>query len=138
MAGHIVWATKGEIYDALVRGTAFNKGSNLWVGLSSTIPNEDGTEFTEPVGAGYGRIARVPTDWEAPSTDGTGVNATPIIFAAATAPWGSILCAGLFLTETGTESPYLFFNFPEAIFVDTGLAVQFPAGTFQFGPWALP
>lgn len=134
MAGHIITAIKSNIYSALFKDTSFTLGSSLEVALSTTIPAEDGTNFTEPVGNGYVRVSRVAADWTEPNSLGEGTNATAITFPAATGEWGLISYAGLFAT-TGLAA---FYQLSEAIYVSDGIVVEFNPGDFMFGPWALP
>lgn len=77
-----------------------------YVGLSTTIPANDGSGFSEPVGAAYGRVAFTnnATNWPAASTsDGVTrkLNGAKITFPNPTGAWGTIVYWGLFLNPTG-------------------------------------
>lgn len=79
----------------------------IWyVGLSTTEPSEDGTNFVEPVGGSYARVAFTnnTTNWPAATTT-SGVtvkaNGAAITFPNPTGNWGAIRAYGLFLTSTG-------------------------------------
>lgn len=87
----------------------FGSGSpaNYELALSETTPNENGTNFTEPVGNGYSRIV-VPnnaTSFPAAS-GGQKVNGVTFEYGPATGPWGSgapspLTHWGLFDQSTG-------------------------------------
>lgn len=77
--------------------TAFTPPATVYVGLSGTAPNADGTNVTEPpASAGYARVA-VPNDTShfhsAPSQPATGQrqsNVLAITFPQATLDWGNV------------------------------------------------
>ena len=60
----------------------------FWVGVSSTAPAEDGTNFTEPSGNNYGRasVANSAANWPAASGSQKS-NGTVISFLEATGDW---------------------------------------------------
>ena len=60
--------------------------STFWVGLSSTLPADDGTNITEPTGGAYARVETTNADWNI-VTPRTMENATLIHFPKATADW---------------------------------------------------
>jgi len=137
MAGHIVESSKQNIYKALYKNMTWTAGANLWVALSTTTPAEDGTNFTEPVGGDYARVARVVADWTDPTADGSGDNATRVEFPRATAGWGIITYAGLFdLAAAGNL--IAFYSLNTAYDVIAGVKFVFDIGDLDFGPWALP
>lgn len=77
-----------------------------YVGLTKAVPNDDGTGFSEPVGAGYARVAVTNnvTNWPAATTTaGRTVkkNGAKITWANPTGNWGNILGWGVFLALTG-------------------------------------
>jgi hypothetical protein len=61
----------------------------IYVGLSSTAPNEDGTNVTEPSGGSYARISTTSGDWNAATSADPSVvdNASELTFSQATADW---------------------------------------------------
>ncbi len=63
----------------------------LYVGLSSTVPNSDGTGVTEPSGGGYARVATASTDWNVASAADPALldNANPVTFPVATLSWAA-------------------------------------------------
>lgn len=77
--------------DYLFGNVAFTPASILYVGLSTTAINDDGTGATEPSSGGYARVA-VPNNsagWSAAS-GGQKTNGTAIIFPTASAAWGNV------------------------------------------------
>ena len=83
-----------KILDTLFGNIAYTPPDPIYVGLSSTPINEDGTGITEPVGMGY---ARVPLDnnlttWNSATagtlTESVKSNAINIDFPEATDIWG--------------------------------------------------
>ena len=63
----------------------------IYIGLSSTTPNEGGTGITEPSGGAYARKSTAASDWNAATLADPSVvtNATEQSFPAATADWVS-------------------------------------------------
>lgn len=81
-----------------ILNSMFGKSSNfgslssaptVYVGLSSTKPNADGTNVTEPSGGSYARVATAASDWNtATSADPSVIdNANELSFPQATADW---------------------------------------------------
>lgn len=104
-----------------------------YLGLSTTIPNEDGTNFTEPVGLAYARIAMVNNITNFPNavttlgvtTKSNGVAAT---YATPTGFWGQILYWGFFVVST-VDVPHYFNPLDNPITVQSGNnPVQFAIG----------
>jgi hypothetical protein len=64
--------------------------ANLYIGLSSTQPDNTGGNVTEPAGNNYSRVLSInnATNWPAASGR-TKSNGTDIIFPAATGDWGA-------------------------------------------------
>lgn len=104
--------------DARERAVADNQfGSgtpvNWFWGLSTTTPNDDGTNFTEPSGGAYARVshANSATNWPAATTSSgttTKKNATAITWPNPTASWGVITYVGAFTASTGGTPEYTF------------------------------
>ena len=69
-----------------ITGTAYT-APTMWVGLSSTIPNENGTNITEPSGGGYARVTTA-AKWGS-VTSGSVSNNADITFPESTGTWGS-------------------------------------------------
>ena len=91
-------------------GLIGSQGSSVYIGLSSTPPNADGTGVTEPTGNGYGR-ALIGTSGQnstlifPAATDGQAANSKIIYFPEATGTWGAQLTHFvLFNHETSTQA----------------------------------
>ena len=83
---------EGKILDMVWGNTAFTPASPLYVGLSTTTINDDGTGITEPSGGAYARVAvgnRETNSWPNAAA-GIKQNGTAIIFPTATASWGNV------------------------------------------------
>ena len=81
----------------------YTSDANHYVALSTTPPTETGTNFTEPVGGAYARKSTVATDWNS-ATGGSPsqiTNLNAVIFATATAAWGTITHWGIFSALSG-------------------------------------
>ena len=81
--------------------------SNCYIALSTTAPNADGTNFTEPSSsAGYARSiiglsgTTATQVMSAPSAGATS-NTSIIFFPEATDSWGTVTYFGLYSSQTG-------------------------------------
>ena len=97
-------AIKAAVLDALYGKQTLTVPSTLYIGLSTTAPNPDGTNFTEPSGGGYARVkwSNDLTHWYAATVDNPSikVNALPVLFPEATTGWGIITHWGIFNAES--------------------------------------
>jgi len=61
----------------------------IYVALSTTTPNEAGTNVTEPVGNGYARVATAAGDWNTATNADPSVvtNANAVTFPEASGSW---------------------------------------------------
>lgn len=94
------------IGDHLLRTATWSKPANIYVGLFTTMPGDDGTGGTEVTGGSYARVQCGPGDsyWTGP-TGGTGAytNAVVVSFPLPTASWGNVAGYGLFsASSSGT------------------------------------
>lgn len=104
--------------DSQFGGGALGAGSifapaTWYLGLSTTVPNDDGTNFTEPVGGSYGRVAKTndATNFPAAFTTAgvtTKWNGTAVTFVTPTAFWGIIIWYGWFTAVSGGVPQYVF------------------------------
>lgn len=80
-----------ELLDHVLGNSAYTAPVNVYVALSTTTPNDDGTSFTEPTGGAYARVtvANNITNWPAAAA-GAKSNGTKITFPTATASWGTV------------------------------------------------
>lgn len=85
-------------------------GSTIYVGLSSTAPNADGSGITEPSGNGYARVvigaaSQSLTQKFGDPVNGVITNNVDIYFPESTGSWGDVLTHFFFATsEEGTDS----------------------------------
>lgn len=91
-----------ELLDHVLGNAAYPAPATVYVGLSTTTPNDDGSNFTEPVGGAYARAAVTNnlTNWPA-AVSGTKQNGTLISFPEATLAWGTITFVGIFDAPSG-------------------------------------
>lgn len=96
---------KAAVLNALYGRVPLNVPEKLYIGLSTTQPNSDGTNFTEPVGNGYARVevTNDNTTWENATVDNPSIkrNRIAILFNEATGPWGTITHWGIFDAPEG-------------------------------------
>ncbi len=79
--------------------------TNLWVGLSTADPGDDGATLAEPSGSGYARVAVTAATWDAASA-GSKDNGTAITFPEASGAWGTVSHVCLF--DAATEGNLLW------------------------------
>lgn len=118
---------ENELLDHVWSAAAYTAPSSLWLALSTTTPNDDGTSFTEPSGNNYGRAESTnnATEWPAAS-GGAKSNANDINFAAASGTWGTITHFGFYDAETmGNLLAHGALSVPKAI--DNGDTAKFAA-----------
>lgn len=88
----------GNFTAQAVLNSLFGKTSNfgalasapeIYVGLSSTTPAEDGTNVTEPSGGAYARVVTAAADWNGATLADPSLidNANEIAFPQASADW---------------------------------------------------
>jgi len=99
-------ARERALADAEFSLTALGAPATWFVALSTTAPNDDGTNFTEPVGGSYARVSKTNNTTNFPLAVTTaGVtekkNGTAITFPNPTADWGTILAVGFFTASSG-------------------------------------
>lgn len=81
-------------------GKAIYNPPIIYIGLSTSNPQDDGTGLAEPNGNGYARVQTGSADWNAAS-GGTVSNISDITFTKATGNWGTVTHFALFDAETG-------------------------------------
>lgn len=103
--------------EALIADSQFGGGATTWapatwyLGLSTTVPNEDGTNFTEPSGGSYARVAITNnvTSFPAASIEnGQTVkkNGAKFTFPNPSSSWGTIAYYGFFTAASGGTPQY--------------------------------
>jgi hypothetical protein len=81
-------------------GKAVLTPPNIYLALSSSLPDEDGNNFSEPAGSGYHRFATTAANWTDPQA-GALTNVTRICMDMACGDWGIITHFGLFDAQQG-------------------------------------
>lgn len=118
------------IGDHLLRSATWSKPSDIYIGLFTVMPSEDGTGGTEVTGGSYARVKYGPGDtyWSSPiGGNGEYVNNTAIQFATPSDNWGDIVGYGLFSAITA-GTLYIIRSFPNPITVNLGdPGPEFPA-----------
>lgn len=122
-----------QILNHFTNKAAWTAPTSLFIGLSSTTPNEAGGNITEPTGGAYARVATVAADWN--TATGTApvsaTTATVRTFPTATADWllgVNLTNAVLFSASTaGTALAYGALATPKPVL--NGDTPNFPAGS---------
>lgn len=127
-------AIKAAVLDALYGKQTLTVPSTLYIGLSTTAPNPDGTNFTEPSGGGYARVAvqNDSTYWYDATEDNPSIKANklPILFPEATDDWGTVTHFGVFdADENGNLLDWA--QLTSSFAVGTGHQPQFREGDLQ-------
>lgn len=110
--------------------------SNCYIALSTTAPNADGTNFTEPLSsAGYARSiiglsSTSATQVMSSPSGGATSNTSIIFFPEATASWGTVTHFGLFTSQTG-GSLVLYGTLTNPIAVAANYVPLFRVGNFS-------
>ena len=96
-----------QVLNGLIGRSSTGPLSNCYIALSTTVPNADVTNFTEPSSAGgYARAiiglsgTRATQVMSAPAAGSTS-NTSIIFFPEATASWGTVTHFGLYTAQTG-------------------------------------
>lgn len=97
---------KNQLMSLLVGRTYYTFGGNMYLGLSTTEPNESGQGVTEPVGNGYERVligsyGSSATYKMSDPVDGVSTNSSAILFPRAKADWGTITHVVFYTQATG-------------------------------------
>lgn len=82
-----------------------------YLGLSTTLPSDDGSNFTEPTGGSYARVALTNNSTNFPAAaNSNGVtsksNGAKFTFPNPTGNWGNIVAFGFFLAASGGVPEY--------------------------------
>lgn len=109
--------------------------TNMYVALFTVTPNEDGTGGTEVTGGAYARVAVTTgtsgsgagSGWTDPTATSSSTNVGDIVFATATAPWGTVVSSGLYDAITGGNL-YDIGTPPGSTVISTGATPRIPAG----------
>ena len=104
--------------------------STLYLGLSTTAINNDGTGATEPSGGGYARVAVVnnKTNWSNAS-NGILSNLTELSFPESSTSWGTV--SHVFLSDTIGGAPIYFDALATPRAVQAQTTLMFAINTIQ-------
>ena len=123
---------ENALLDHVFGAQTFTPPSSLWVGLSSTQPAEDGSNFTEPSDVAYARaeVVNNATNWPA-ALAGLKSNGIGIVFNQATAEWTGMAYFGIFDAEAGNLLVFGALDSPQTVpisgrltFLSTALSVE--------------
>lgn len=130
----------GNAWEKMIMSHRFNiqryATSDLYVGLSSADPTDDGSGVSEP-GTAKGYARRKTTDASATSwqvADATGVtidNSVAIEFAAATNDWGTMTHFALFSGGTAGASVLAYGALSSSKTVENGDTARFAIGALD-------
>jgi len=120
-----------KVLDHISGKTSFTQ-PDIYVGLSTTTPADDGTNVTEPSGNGYVRVNMPATYWNAASA-GAFTNLSAINFPTPSGSWGTVTYAVVFGNQTGAVPDNLLWYWPldASKTISSGDTVLFPAGSFS-------
>lgn len=94
-----------DMLNGVFTDPAYAPPATRYIALSTTTPTETGSNFTEPSGNAYARVATVAGDWGAAtgSAPCTKSNTAVLTFPQATGSWGTVTHFGIFdAIATGT------------------------------------
>jgi hypothetical protein len=94
MAGFTNYLEDEVLDHVLCQGAIYAFPSNVWVGLYTAAPNDDGGG-TEVIGGSYARVSTSSATWNT-AVDGSTDNAAAITFPQASASWGLVTHFGIF------------------------------------------
>ena len=120
------------ILNGIFQSPAYAGYATLWISLSTTTPNDDGTGFTEPSGNAYARVATTGADWGAATGTAPAVksNTAAKSFPTATGSWGTVTYFGLHNAASGGLLKYAgVLGTPKAI--ASGDTPSFAIGALQ-------
>ncbi len=118
----------GQLFDA-GRDVVMDSGlpSPLFIGLSSTTPNANGTGVTEPVGNGYARESLTM----GASSGGVRENTNAVQFAAVGGDWGNMSHSVFYTAITG-GTPIGFDDLDAVRNMIDGATMDFAIGAVDF------
>jgi len=122
---------ENELLDHILDDGAYTAPSPGYLGLSTTTPTDAGTNFTEPGGGAYARVAAAGTVWDAAS-GGSKDNGSIIDMGTASgASWGTVTHVGYFDASTsGNLCATAALSASKAI--GDGDSAEFAAGAIAF------
>lgn len=105
--------------------------SDLYIGISSEKPLNDGSNILEPSGNNYSRVHYYTgTDYWTESTFGVLENSQIISFPESSAAWGTINY--IFISDAPTLGNILYYGtLPESIYIENNTTLKFEVGDFN-------
>lgn len=82
-----------KLLDHVLGGGDYTRPGTVYVGLSTSAPNDDGSGITEPSGGAYARVAVTNNTTNWPVSTGnpsTKSNGTSVDFPQASGAWGTV------------------------------------------------
>lgn len=109
--------------------------TSLYVALFTVTPASSGAGGTEVTGGSYARVAVTTgtsgsgagSGWTDPTATNSSTNVADTVFPTATAPWGTVVSAGLYDAPTGGNL-YDIGLPPGSTVISTGATPRIPAG----------
>ena len=120
-----------QVLQAWFGGQAMTLPSDLYMALSTSAPNDDGTNVNEPVGNNYARaqVSNIPGEWTAPAGAGQTDNINDIVFNQATGgAWGIVTHVAVYDALTGGNMLWSGALLASKV-INDGDQFKFPAGT---------
>lgn len=128
-----------DTYEKNILDLIFNAAlgaTTLYLALSTTTPVDAGTNFTEPSGNNYSRVATTTADWNAAAstTPAVKTNSATKTFNQASGSWGTITYFGIYDAST-SGNLILFGALTASKAIGNGDTASFPAAsiTLQLG-----
>jgi len=112
-------------------GKAIYNPPTIYVGLSTSNPQDDGSGLAEPNGNSYARVLTDSSDWNEAS-GGTLSNVSDITFAKATGDWGTVTHFALFDAATGGHL-LAHGELSQAMAIHSSDTARFAAGELNIG-----
>ena len=120
---------ENEILDHVLGGADYTRPASVYVGLSTTTPNDDATNITEPPGGNaYARVTLTnnATSWPA-ATGGLKENGVNVTFPTATGSWGTV--THFFIADAPSGGNVLMIGaLTTSKTIDNGDTAQFSVG----------
>lgn len=125
-----------DILNGVFNDPAYAPPATRYIGFSTTTPVDAGTNFTEPSGNNYSRIATTAADWSAASGTAPAikVNSAALTSAVASGSWGTLTHFGIFDAAT-LQNPKWWGALTASKAVGSNDTAQFAAGqiTLELG-----
>ena len=121
---------ENQLIECLFRNSSLSRPSTWYVALSTTAPNEDGTNVSEPSDANYARQGLdtgASSEWSDPSGGGSTDNTGELAWPAADTGFGTIGWIVLYDAVSG-GNPWFWTALQSSVTVGAGEVFRFPAG----------